>query len=233
MKGPGIKDYLNIIQQKKQEAHDQGLKEIEISSKLLHQEVSADFATMPTCCQAIYKLLLEGDEVIQRPRGQTGFGSHLTVRYYVDNLQGREILFPPKKRGRPAKSEEQRKREKILRTSYNSEDLVQIISVWLSERGWNAMEGSNRIVAEKEGQRWTIDVQGTRRGRKQTLNKRINEMLKEVEVENIQESVRYSVAFNDTSLYRKQWNDIPRLLKDQLKVSVILADKNGKIQEVK
>ena len=57
MKGPGINDYLRILQQKKQEAHDRGEKWIEISSKELHQEVSPEHATMPTCCQAIYKLL--------------------------------------------------------------------------------------------------------------------------------------------------------------------------------
>lgn len=38
MKGPGINDYLRILQQKKQEGHDRGEKWIEISSKELHQE---------------------------------------------------------------------------------------------------------------------------------------------------------------------------------------------------
>ena len=103
MKSPGINDYLRILQQKKQEGHDRGEKWIEISSKELHQEVSPEHATMPTCCQAIYKLLYQGDEILQRPKGQTGFGSHLRVRYYVDNLTDREVMFPPKKRGRPAK----------------------------------------------------------------------------------------------------------------------------------
>ena len=79
MKGPGINDYLRILQQKKQEAHDRGEKWIEISSKELHQEVSPEHATMPTCCQAIYKLLYQGDDILQRPKGQTGFGSHLRV----------------------------------------------------------------------------------------------------------------------------------------------------------
>lgn len=81
------------------------------SSKELHQEVSPEHATMPTCCQAIYKLLYQGDDILQRPKGQTGFGSHLRVRYYVDNLTDREVMFPPKKRGRPAKSEEQKRRD--------------------------------------------------------------------------------------------------------------------------
>ena len=106
MKGPGIKDYLQILQTKKQEAHDKGLKFIEINSKELHGEVSPNHATMPTCCQAIYKLLLNGDVILQRPKGTTGFGSHLTVRYYVDCLE-RNVMFTSKKRGRPAKYAEE------------------------------------------------------------------------------------------------------------------------------
>ena len=72
MKGPGIKDYLKVIEDKKADALKQGQSEIEINSKELHAEVSPNHATMPTCCQAIYKLMLEGDEILQRPKGSTG-----------------------------------------------------------------------------------------------------------------------------------------------------------------
>ena len=41
-------------------------------------------------------------------KGNTGFGSHLTVRFYVEQLEERERMFPNKKRGRPAKSEEEK-----------------------------------------------------------------------------------------------------------------------------
>lgn len=232
MKGPGIKDYLRIIQQKKQTAHDQGMKSIEISSKLLHEEVSPEHATMPTCCQAIYKLLYQGDEILQRPKGQTGFGSHLTVRYYVDNLENRESMFPPKKRGRPAKSEEQKRREKMLRSSRNTEDLQRLLSAWLNERGWATENQGTKIRAEKDKFTWIIEVQGTHRGRRQPLPVKINSILKEIS-EDTESSIRYSVAFNDSSLYRKQWSEIPKVLKNKLNVSVILADKSGNIQEVK
>ncbi len=46
MKGPGIKDYLEILEKKKQDAAKAGLKTIEISSKGLHAEVSPNHATM-------------------------------------------------------------------------------------------------------------------------------------------------------------------------------------------
>ena len=80
MKGPGIKDYLEFIQQQKQQARQRGEKYIEISSKQLHEQISPEHATMPTCCQAIYKLLYQGDEILQRPKGQTGFG------FFIDAL---------------------------------------------------------------------------------------------------------------------------------------------------
>ncbi|MEG1066786.1 MAG: AT hook domain-containing protein, partial [Erysipelotrichaceae bacterium] len=73
MKGPGIKDYLKVIEEKKQLIKKNGGTYLDIQSKVLHEEVSNDFATMPTCCQAMYKLLLEGDEIRRLPKGNTGF----------------------------------------------------------------------------------------------------------------------------------------------------------------
>ena len=108
MKGPGIKDYTAELTRRREEAHAQGLKYIEVNSKKLHQEISPDFATMPTCCQAMYKQMLTGDEILERPKGTTGFGSHLTIRFYVDSFEGREKLYPGKKRGRPPKSPQEK-----------------------------------------------------------------------------------------------------------------------------
>ena len=87
MKGPGIKDYLEVIENMKVTAQKEGKAFIEVNSKELHANVSPNHATMPTCCQAIYKLMLEGDEILRRPKGNTGFGSHLTVRFYVEQLE--------------------------------------------------------------------------------------------------------------------------------------------------
>lgn len=229
MKGPGIKEYLQVIQAMKNEAHQEGVKFIEISSKKLHEQVSANHATMPTCCQAIYKLMLEGDEIIRRPKGQTGFGSHLDVRYYTDNLENRAPIFPAKKRGRPAKDEETRLQERLLKTNRNTESLIQLVSLWLQERGWQTFEDKNIIEARKEDQKWLINVQGSKRGRKQPLPVKLNTILKEID----DEEASYSIAFNDSTMYRKQWNELPKVLKAKLNMSVLLADKIGNIQEVK
>ena len=231
MKGPGIKDYLEFIQQQKQQARQRGEKYIEISSKQLHEQISPEHATMPTCCQAIYKLLYQGDEILQRPKGQTGFGSHLRVRYDVENLEHREVMFPPKKRGRPAKTEEQKQREKMLKTNRSTEDLRRVLVAWLKERGWQTEESVSKIRATRDQLTWIIEVQGTHRGRRQPLPSKINSVLRDIDED--LSTTRYSVAFNDSSTYRKQWSEIPRIVKNKLNVSVILADKSGNIQEVK
>ena len=45
-------------------------------------------------------------------------------------------------------------------------------------------------------------------------------------------SAHYSIAFNDSISYRRQWNEIPSSVKEKLNMSVILADKKGNIIEI-
>lgn len=228
MKGPGIKDYLKVITEKKDEALKQGLSSIEINSKELHAEVSPNHATMPTCCQAIYKLLLDGDEILQRPKGSTGFGSHLTVRFQLDSIDTREQLYPSKKRGRPAKSEEEKIAAKKAKMKRNTEDLTNLVKTWLEEHGWTYSENKGFIEAESGAKKWVINVQGIKRGRKQTLPVKLSEVIKHINDVN----ARYSIAFNDSLTYRRQWNEIPETVKERLNMSVILADKKGNITEL-
>lgn len=228
MKGPGIKDYLNDLMKKKQEAHDAGWLYLDITSKNLHEEVSPEHATMPTCCQAMYKLALEGDQILEKPKGNTGFGSHLTIRYYVDNLEGRERMFPDKKRGRPCKSEEEKLLAKRKKRKCNNEDLSKLIGAWLSEQGYEYEERKEYIEASNGEEKRLINIQGIKRGRKQTLPLKLSEVLKKME----DESTHYSLAFNDSISYRRQWNEIPKTVKERLNVSIILADKKGNIHEL-
>ncbi len=231
MKGPGIKEYIEAIERLKNDAHQSGVKYIEISSKQLHNQVSPNHATMPTCCQAIYKLMLEGDEILRKPKGQTGFGSHLDVRFYTDNFENRNLLYPAKKRGRPAKDEYTKNQEKLLKTSRNTDSLIQLVCTWLAERGWQVEANKNFINANKDDRKWVINVQGSKRGRKQPLPVKLNTILNEIDEE--VSSSQYSMAFNDSTLYRRQWNEVPKVLKSKLNMSVLLADKFGNIQEVK
>ena len=228
MKGPGIKDYLKVIEDKKANAVKQGKSEIEINSKELHAEVSPNHATMPTCCQAIYKLMLEGDEILQRPKGSTGFGSHLTVRFQLQNMENRAQLYPGKKRGRPAKSDEEKLAARKAKMKRNTEDLTNLIKAWLNEHGWSYEENKGILEAFNGEKKWVINVQGIKRGRKQTLPVKLGEVIKHIDDLN----THYSMAFNDSLTYRRQWNEIPTMVKERLNMSVILADKKGNITEL-
>ena len=228
MKGPGIKDYLQVLKEKKAEAVKQGLGWIEINSKQLHAEVSPNHATMPTCCQAIYKLMLEGDEILQRPKGSTGFGSHLTVRFQLHDMENRAQMYPGKKRGRPAKSEEEKLAARRAKMKRNTEDLTNLIKGWLREHDWHYEENKGYIEAVNGNKKWIINVQGIKRGRKQTLPVKLSEVIKHMDDTN----ARYSMAFNDSLTYRRQWTEIPESVKKRLNMSVILADKKGNITEI-
>lgn len=229
MKGPGIKDYLDLLTKKKEDAHKAGIKTIEISSKSFHQEVSPNHATMPTCCQAMYKLCLEGDEILKYPKGTTGYGSHLVIRFNTENMEERKSMFPSKKRGRPSKSPEEKLAARKAKMKRSTEDLSDVIKKWLDDEGWNYIEEKNELKASNEmGDHWVIYVQGIKRGRKQTLASKIVEMISRIQ----DSSTYYSMAFNDTNLTRRQWNEISHVVKDQLKLSVLLADKQGNILKI-
>lgn len=228
MKGPGIKDYLAEISKRKQAAIEQGEQYLELSSKALHGDISPLHATMPTCCQAIYKEMLEGDEIIQRPKGTTGFGSHLLVRFKLEDLDSRPRLFPDKKRGRPAKSEEEKLANKKAKVKRNTQDLIELICNWLKDNGWEVDSDRDFVQARKKDEVWVINVHGMKRGRKQTLSMKLTDVIKNIQDTN----VHYSIAFNDSLSYRRQWSEIPKAVKLGLNMSLILADKKGNITKM-
>ena len=226
MKGPGIQTYLQMIAQLKQEAIAQNQRYLEVNSKELLTLVSPSHATMPTCCQAIYKMLLEGDAIIQSPRGTTGYGSYLTVRYDLENMENRARMFPDKKRGRPAKSEEEKIAARKARLKRSGDDLKVLIKNWLEGNGWSHVEYPNYIEARNNDQKWIINIEGIKRGRKQPLSLKVGEVLKYIE----DATSLYSIMFNDSLTYRREWDEIPQAVKERLGLSVILADKQGNLE---
>ena len=84
------------------------------------------------------------------------------------------------------------------------------------------------IEAYQQQEKWIINVQGIKRGRKQTLPVKISEALKIIE----DTTTHYSIAFNDSLSYRRQWSEIPKAVKNSLNMSVILADKKGNIVKI-
>lgn len=81
-----VVDYLDKIQEKKQEAHDKQWLYIECNAKDLQEELEPDVKNMNVCCKAMLEALLEGDNILVVPKVKSMCSAALTVRYYVDNL---------------------------------------------------------------------------------------------------------------------------------------------------
>lgn len=171
--------------------------------------------------------MLEGDEILDQPRGHTGYGSRLFVRYYVDELENRNAKFPVKKRGRPNKSDEEKLHNRLMKPNRSTDDLKELICIWLREKDWEIETNKDTIRAHKNDEVWLINIEGSRRGRKLPLSKKLNIIFSDVE----NDASHYSIAFNESYHYKKQWNEIPRLFKDKLNVSLLFAGKNGKVTE--
>ncbi|MGN1344615.1 MAG: hypothetical protein ACI4U3_08540 [Traorella sp.] len=81
-----LEQYITIINEKKQEAHNKQWLYIEINAKELMEECEPNVRNQITCAKAILETLLEGDRILTTPKNKSKLGGALTVRYYVDNL---------------------------------------------------------------------------------------------------------------------------------------------------
>ncbi len=80
------KDYEDIINWKKGEAHAMDWLYIEVNAGDLLTEVEAGVDNLSATCEAILNCMLEGDSFIVEPTEADKVNSSLTVRYYCDNL---------------------------------------------------------------------------------------------------------------------------------------------------
>lgn len=80
------KDYADIINWKKGEAHAMDWLYIEINAGDLLEEVEAGKNNIRNVCNAILDCMLEGDAFMTEPAEADKVSSTLTVRYYCDNL---------------------------------------------------------------------------------------------------------------------------------------------------
>lgn len=81
-----VKDYVDIINWKKGEAHGMDWLYIEISADALLTEVEAGVDNLETVCKAMLDTMLEGDTFIYEPKSEDKVDRALKVRYYCDNL---------------------------------------------------------------------------------------------------------------------------------------------------
>ncbi len=81
-----VKNYMDIINAKKTDAHNHDWLYIEICAKDLLAEVEDGADNIKTVCKAMLKSMLEGDGIICEPRTYDRIGQDLAIRYYCDNL---------------------------------------------------------------------------------------------------------------------------------------------------
>lgn len=81
-----VKDYEDVINWKKGEAHAMDWLYIEINAGDLLTEVEAGVDNLSATCEAILNCMLEGDGYIVEPSEADKVSAELTVRYYCDNL---------------------------------------------------------------------------------------------------------------------------------------------------
>ena len=81
-----IANYIDIINQKKWDAHNAQWLYIDINAKELLAEAEPKVNNLTTVCKAMMEIMLEGDRFMNLPKVKTKIGGVLTVRYYCDNL---------------------------------------------------------------------------------------------------------------------------------------------------
>lgn len=94
-------DYIDAINKAKSDAISQNMQYVDLNSGKQHKAVnSGKNPTLVSCCNAMRRCMLVKDELIRNPKTKSGFSSELEIRYYVNDLDLRECLFPLKARGR-------------------------------------------------------------------------------------------------------------------------------------
>lgn len=81
-----VVDYMDKIQEKKWNAHNNNVLYIEVNAKDLLEEFEPGVKNQKVCCKAILNSMLEGDCYVCEPKNKTKVSFKLTVRYYCDNL---------------------------------------------------------------------------------------------------------------------------------------------------
>ena len=81
-----VQDYIDIINQKKWDAHNNQCLYIDINGKDQMTDVEPKINNLTDCWIAMIEIMLEGDRFMELPKVKTKIGGALTVRYYCDNL---------------------------------------------------------------------------------------------------------------------------------------------------
>ena len=98
---------------------------------------------------------------------------------------------------------------------------------WDIKVAWGHQQGID-IDAERNGERWIIEVKGPGSRQPMRVNYFISILGETLQRMN-DSNARYSIALPDIQQYRRLWNKFPQLAKERTTIDLILVDENGNI----
>lgn len=212
-------DYVTAIEQAKNEAKMKEKTYIDMIAGELHKEVNdGKYPTLPSCCAAMKKCMLENDEILVDPKTKSGFSNKLTIRYYVNDLQSRKQLFPDKQRGR--------KKGTSVPKNNKLKSQKQIIEDWLNEYhlGYIFDGKYNSFTVFGENGLWLIQTH---------YEKSFDEDFMSMLYQKTDEIEKCSIFTDVKKDTLQKWKLLSKTTREKLNFTLITLGNKGKINELK
>lgn len=201
-----IKTYYEYIIQAKEAAIAEGKTSIIICAKDIHQVLSPEIPTLPTCCCAMRSLMLEGDTYITTAETTTGYSLKIKIEYFLHDLDTRPLLYPPRKRGR-----------KPIHAR-------QSLEIWLTEHSFLYFKKGAYFHVHTNQGLWLIYVADSESDNVDTciigLLHKMNNL-----------TYKISLCSLSSSPILKKWNSFPAIVKNKLNLTIVILNSDGAINE--
>lgn len=204
--GTKINEYKDYIENSKRIAKKEGKEYIIVSAKVLHNELSKEGPTMPTCCSAMLQEMLEGDVYVSYPETPSGFSTHLVIQYYLYDMDKRKLMNPPKIRGR-----------KKLR---NDDEL----ELWLKDKNCQYSKTCDIYQVALPKGSWIIYSTNPQ-------TDEINDCILKLMNKLNDDTCKLSLFCSNGSSVFKKWKSVPKGMKKKLNITMIVINRNGCIKE--
>lgn len=200
-----IKEYQDYILKMKKEGFIVGKEYIDITVKELHQELSMSIPTVPTCCCAMKNMMLQGDKYIANPKTTCGYSVNMIIRYYLNDMDDRECLYPLKKRGRKKKDKE-------------------ALDQWLSKSSYKYQKKRHFYHVYTKGGSWEIYAPELKESNLiLSVGKLIHQMDDTTQKISLYCEKRHPLV--------RKWGTISKNAKEKLNISLLILNDNGEIRE--
>lgn len=201
-----VNEYRDYILKLKLNAIEEGKDYIDLSVKEVHNHLSLDVPTVPTCCCAMNSMMLKGDFFIENPKTASGYSTKKVIRYFLNDLNQRECLYPPKKRGRKRLND------------------INALEDWLMEHSFEFRKVGNFYHVLSIDGSWIIyAVDANVSSLDRSLVKLIHKMNDQTN--------KISIYCMKRSLLVRKWRKFPKTAKDKLNLSLLVLKDNGMINE--